>query len=180
MKFFFDLFPVILFFGAYTLSGDIYLATKVAMAASVLQIIYSLIRHRTVPKMLALSCGLVIVLGGITLYFHNPHFIMWKPTLLFWAMAAGLLGSILTHKNGLRLLLEKQMTLPDQVWARGNIACILFLTVMGALNLYIAYNFNENIWVNFKLFGIFGMNLAFLVLLLLYLSRFNTQEEESE
>ena len=180
MKFFFDLFPVILFFGAYSLTGDIYLATKVAMVASALQIIYTLIRHRTVPKMLALSCGLVIVLGGITLYFHNPHFIMWKPTLLFWAMAAGLLGSILTKKNGLRLLLEKQMTLPDQIWTRGNVACIVFLTFMGTLNLYIAYNFNENIWVNFKLFGIFGMNTAFLVLLLLYLSRFNTNEEGNE
>lgn len=178
MKFFFDLFPVILFFGTYTLTKDIFLATKVAMAASGLQIIYTLIRHRKIPAMLAVSCGLVIILGGATLYFRNEHFIMWKPTLLFWAMAGGLLGSALIKKNGLRALFEKQMTLPDRVWRQGNVACILFLTFMGMLNLYIAYNFSESIWVNFKLFGIFGMNVAFLVLLLLYLSRFNTNEEE--
>lgn len=163
MKLFFDLFPVILFFIAFK-TFDIYVATGVVIAATVGQISWVWFRHRKVDTMLWVSLGLVVFFGGATLILHDETFIKWKPTILYWLFACSLFFSArFFQRNLIRRMLEEQIQLPEQLWGRLNLAWILFFAVMGCLNLYIAFNFDTAIWVNFKLFG--GMGLMFLFIL---------------
>lgn len=163
MKFLFDLFPVILFFAAYKFAG-IYVATVAAIVATFAQIVWVHFRHGKVDKMLWVSLVLIVVFGGMTLLLHDPTFIKWKPTILYWLFALVLLGSAwLFKKNLIRAMMEKQMTLPETIWNRLNLAWAAFFAAMGLLNLYVAYNFSEDAWVNFKLFGGMGLMLAFVV-----------------
>jgi intracellular septation protein len=160
MKFLFDLFPVILFFVAYKVA-DIYVATGVAIAATVGQIAWVWFRHGKVDTMLWVGLGLIGFFGGATLLLRDPTFIMWKPTVLYWLFAAALVFSAtVLRKNLIRKMLEAQMALPDALWGRLNLAWAVFFAFMGAANLYVALNFSESTWVNFKLFG--GMSLMFL------------------
>jgi intracellular septation protein len=201
MKFLFDLFPVILFFGVFKwgeghpeaaqafvqqyLSGmvsgggaaltqaPIMLATAVAIVATIGQIVYLLARGRKVDNMLWVSLAIITVFGGATIYFHNETFIKWKPTVLYWAFGAALLISqALLGKNLIRLMMEKQITMPDAVWQRLNLAWAAFFSAMGVINLYVAYNFSTAAWVNFKLFGFTGLMLAFIIAQSLLLSKY--------
>jgi intracellular septation protein len=177
MKFLFDLFPVILFFAAYKFA-DIYVATGVAIIATLAQVGWVHFRHGKVDRMLWVSLGLIVVFGGMTLLLHDPTFIKWKPTILYWLFAAVLLGSVLLfRKNLIRAMLEQQVTLPEPVWGRINLAWIGFFACMGVLNLYVAYNFSEADWVNFKLFGGMGLMFAFIVAQGLILSRYVEEKE---
>lgn len=163
MKFLFDLFPVILFFVAFKFAG-IYVATGVAIAATFGQIGWVWHRHRKVDPMLWVSLVIVSVFGGATLLLHDETFIKWKPTVLYWLFATTLLGgAAFFNKNLIRSMLGAQMVLPDAVWARLNLAWAMFFACMGVLNLYIAFNYPTEIWVNFKLFGGMGLMLAFVV-----------------
>jgi intracellular septation protein len=178
MKFLFDLFPVILFFAAYKFA-DIYVATGVAIAATIAQIAWVKFRHGKVEKMLWISLGLIVVFGGMTLLLRDPTFIKWKPTVLYWLFAAVLLGSALfLGKNLIRAMLEQQVALPDPVWARLNLSWVGFFTVMGGLNLYVAYHYSEADWVNFKLFGGMGLMFAFIVAQGLMLAKYVEQSEK--
>jgi intracellular septation protein len=201
MKFLFDLFPVILFFVMFKwgeghpdaaaalaqqyLSGlasggvvtpaqaPIMLATAAAIVATLAQIGYLLARRRKVDGMLWLSLAIVTLFGGLTIYFHNETFIKWKPTVLYWCFSAALLLSqTVRGKNLIRLMMEKQIRLPDPVWQRLSLAWILFFAAMGALNLYVAYQFSNAAWVNFKLFGFTGLMLAFVIVQSLSLSKY--------
>ncbi|MCL2022510.1 MAG: septation protein A [Betaproteobacteria bacterium] len=193
MKFLFDLFPVLLFFITFKYAGQhpeaaaawlwgdiapeqapILLATAVVIPATALQILYARLKHGRVEKMLLISLALVVVLGGLTLLLRDETFIKWKPTMLYWAIAVGMGGAALFRRNATRLMLAAQLqewTLPDFVWFRLNLAWILFFAAMGCLNLFVAFNFSTDIWVDFKLFG--GMGLLFLFALGqgVYLSR---------
>lgn len=200
MKILFDLLPIILFFGAYKLAGSndvaahelatrwlgdgipatqapILIATAVAIFATCLQIAWVWWRHRKVDRMMWISLALISVLGGATLVFHNPDFIKWKPTALYWLFAVVLAGSaLLLRKNLIRSMLEHQVRLPDPVWARLNVAWASFFLFMGGLNLYVAYSFSEDTWVNFKMFGGLGLMLLFVLGQGYYLSRHIEEE----
>jgi intracellular septation protein len=177
MKFLFDLFPVILFFAAFKVY-DIYVATGVAIAATFVQIGWVWLRHRKVEKMLWVSLAVIVIFGGATLLLQNETFIKWKPTVLYW-LFGGVLGvaSLVFRKNLIRAMMEKQVTLPDPVWGRLLMSWIAFFAVMGVLNLYVAYSFSTDAWVNFKLFGGMGLMLVFVVLQAFMLSR-HIQETE--
>lgn len=177
MKFLFDLFPVILFFVAYKFA-DIYVATGVAIAATFAQIAWVHFRHGKVDRMLWVSLGLIVFFGGMTLLLRDPTFIKWKPTVLYWLFASVLLGSaLLFRKNLIRQMLEEQVVLPEPVWMRLNLAWVGFFAVMGMLNLYVAYNYSESDWVNFKLFGGMGLMFAFIVAQGLLLAKYIEEKE---
>lgn len=166
MKLLFDLFPVILFFVAFKFSGNnIFLATAVAIVATFIQIGWVWHRHRKVDTMLWISLGVITVFGGATLIFQNETFIKWKPTVLYWLFAAVLLGGrVFLKRNLIKSMLEEKMQMPDLAWNRMNLSWVGFFTAMGFANLFVAYSFSTETWVNFKLFG--GMGLTFLFVLL--------------
>ena len=163
MKFLFDLFPVLLFFVAYKFAG-IYVATGVAIAASVAQIAWLFFRRQKIDGMMWLSLGVIVVLGGATLISHNENFIKWKLTALYWLYASILLVSDwIFNKNLIRSILDKQMTLPQRIWRILNSSWAVFFISMGCLNLYVAYHFSTDTWVNFKLFGSMAIMLVFII-----------------
>jgi intracellular septation protein len=179
MKFIFDLFPVILFFAAYKFA-DIYVATGVAIAATVAQVAWVHFRHGKVDKMLWISFGLIVFFGGMTLFLHDPTFIKWKPTVLYWLFATTLLGSALIFKKNLiRGMLEEQVTLPEPLWMRLNLAWVAFFIIMGILNWYVASHYSEADWVNFKLFGGMGLMFAFIIAQGLLLAKYVEENEVS-
>ena len=172
MKFLFDLFPIILFFVAYKFFG-IFTATAVAIAATFAQIAWVWHRHRKVDNMLWVSLGLIVVFGGATLIFKNPTFIKWKPTVLYWLFAATLFVSdLVIGKNLIKAMMQKQVALPEIVWKKLNLSWASFFTVMGCVNLYVAYHYSEDTWVNFKLFGGMGLMFAFVIAQALFLARY--------
>jgi intracellular septation protein len=163
MKFLFDIFPVILFFAAFKLYG-IYIATAVAIAATFCQIAWMWLKHRKVDNMQWTSLALIVVFGGATLLLRDETFIKWKPTVLYWLFAAVLLVSELVwRKNLIRSMMAAQVTAPDAIWKKLLNGWIGFFLLMGVINLYVAYSFSTDFWVNFKLFGGIGLMLAFVV-----------------
>jgi intracellular septation protein len=177
MKFLFDFFPVILFFVAFKFA-DIYVATGVAIAATFLQVAWLKLRGRRVEPMLWASLGIIAVFGGATLVLQDETFIKWKPTVLYWLFGAVLAGAAMAGRNLIRMMLSEQVQLPDLIWARLNWSWIGFFVFMGALNLYVAYNYSTDHWVNFKLFGGMGLMLLFVVAQALVLGRFIEEKDE--
>jgi intracellular septation protein len=209
MKFLFDLLPVILFFAVFKwgeghqdaaqgvvsqyLSGlvsggavaaaqaPVILATVVGIIATVLQIAYLLVRGRKVDGMLWMSLGVIAIMGGATIYFHDDNFIKWKPTILYWAFALILLvAQVFMKKNLMRSAMEKTMKLPDPIWPRLNYAWMWFFFALGLLNLFVAFvvfKGNTSAWVSFKLFGVTGIFCAFVVGQTLLLSKYIVEDE---
>ena len=171
MKLLFDFLPVLLFFVAFKLY-DIYVATAVAIGASFGQIGWLWFRGKKIDNMLWVSLGVITVFGGATLLFANETFIKWKPTVLYWLFAAVLIiAQAVFRKNLVRSMMEHQVTLPNEVWGRLLASWIAFFATMGVLNLYVAYTFSTDAWVNFKLFGGIGLMLGFVLLQALLLAK---------
>jgi len=168
MQLLFDFLPVIAFFVAYKLAG-IYVATLVIIIATVLQVSVHWLRTRRFNPMHLVSAGLVLVFGGLTLWIRDTAFIMWKPTVVNWLFAGAFLVSQWQMFGG-RPLVQRLMTSTDAqlaltpaVWRRLNLMWVAFFTLMGAVNLVVFHYFDEASWVNFKLFGMLGLTLAFIV-----------------
>lgn len=195
MKLLFDLFPILLFFAAYQwgtthpegaqtildavgvhlyagAKPGVFLATLLAIPATLLQVGWVWMRQRKIALMLWLSLVLIIVFGGATLLLQDETFIKWKPTILYWLFALALgLAPVLFKRNLIRLLMEKQLSLPDPVWDRLNLSWTAFFGFLGAANLYVALQYSTDTWVNFKLFGTLGLMLVFILGQSVYLSR---------
>ncbi len=177
MKFLYDLFPVILFFIAFKLT-DIYVATGVAIGATVLQIGLLAVLRKKIDTMLWVSLGIIMVFGGATLILHDETFIKWKPTVLYWLFAAALgVSQLLLRKNLIRSMLGAQLRLPEPAWSKLNWSWAAFFAFMGVVNLVVAFNFTTDQWVTFKLFGGTGLMLLFVIAQALFLAR-HVQEEE--
>ena len=178
MKFLFDLFPVILFFIAFKIHG-IYTATAVAIVATFVQIGWVWFRHRKVDTMLWVSLIIIVVFGGATLILQDETFIKWKPSVLYWLFAGALLvANIVFNKNLIRVMMKGQITLPETVWGRLNASWAGFFASMGGVNLYVAFNYSTETWVNFKLFGFMGLMLAFVLLQGLMLAKYMEDKED--
>lgn len=180
MKFLYDFFPILLFFVAYKL-GDIYIATAVAIAAAAAQTLVFWIRHRRFEKMHLITFGLLLFFGGLTLLLRDPLFIKWKPSVVNWLFAVVFLGS---HWVGEKPIVERMMghaiRAPHPVWLRLSWMWITFFISIGLLNLYVAYTYSEETWVNFKLFGMLGITFAFVIAQGFYLSRYIIEENAEE
>jgi intracellular septation protein len=200
MKLLLDFLPLLLFFGSFKyaeshkdwaalfasehfgfmVSGGkvgaeeapVLLATLVVMAATLLQALILKLRGKKIDLMLWISLGLVVTLGGATIWFHNETFIKWKPTGLYWGMAlVFLLSDKLMGKNLLKSMLGEEIQMPAPIWSRLNLAWVGFFAAMGVLNLYVAYNFSTSSWANFKVFGSTGLMLVFTLAQGLYMGR---------
>lgn len=206
MKFFLDLLPVILFFVSFkwadghkeqvaawltehlgfAVSGGVVgvteapvlLATVVVILATVLQIGILKVLRKPVDKMLWASLGIVVVLGGLTLWFHDETFIKWKPTVIYWLMGAGLLVTeVILGRKMLRQMMGGQVDAPDAVWRNLGWAWVVFFALMGVLNLYVAFNYPLDTWVSFKMWGSLGLTLGFTLAQGVYLSRHMVEPE---
>jgi intracellular septation protein len=171
MKLLFDFFPILVFFLAYRFLG-LYEATALAMIASVLQVVFYRITHSKYEKMHLISLAIIIVLGGATLFFHNPWFIKWKPTAIYWITSIALFVSTFWgNKTLIQKMMEGNIQLSKPIWKRLTYAWSSFFMFMGGLNLYVAYYYSTNTWVNFKLFGTLGLTLFFVLIQASYLTR---------
>ena len=175
MKFLFDLFPVILFFIAFKFAG-IYVATGVAIAASIAQIGWLKLRRRKVDTMMWTSLIIIVVFGGATLLLHDETFIKWKPTVLYWAGGGALLVSLAFGRNLVKSIMGEDLALPEPIWSRLCIAWGVFFLFAGALNLFVAFRYSTDTWVNFKVFGSFALIMGFAVLQALWVSRYVPDE----
>lgn len=179
MKIFFDLFPLLLFFIAFKYY-DIYVATAVAIAASFLQVGLFWLKHRRFETMHLITLAIIVVFGGLTLILHDETFIKWKPTILYWVLAAVILAShFVGRETVIQKLLGAQMTLPPHLWHRYNLSWGILFVVLGALNIYVAFYYaldqdaetRRNIWVNFKVFGLMAITFVFVIIQAFYLAR---------
>lgn len=166
--------PLAAFFLTYSLRG-LYAATAVLMVAMAVLLAVDWLQQRRIPPLHALSALLVLLFGGATLLLHNPRFIQWKPTILFWLMSAAFLASFwLTERTFTELCLAPavagRLAVSRMLWRRLNAASVGFYALLGALNLAVAYYASERAWVYFKIFGLTLLIFAFLALQVLYLS----------
>ena len=185
MKFLFDFFPVVAFFIAFYIPENreqgIYLATAVAIAASFIQVTVYWFIHRRFEKMHLITLALLVILGGATLLLHDIRFIKWKPTAVNWAFALAFLGSqFIGKKTFVQRMMEQAVTVPKTVWTTLNLSWVMFFIVMGTANLYVAFNYSSEVWVNFKLFGILGLTLVFVFGQAIYMSRYISEIENEK
>lgn len=172
MKILLDFLPVIVFFAVYKFTNDILLATAVLIPATLLQMLYSWKVQGKIEKMQLVTLVLVVLLGGATLAFQDKAFIQWKPTIVNWLFAVGFLATqFIGDKTVVERLMGSSMELPKSIWSRLNLAWVAFFVVVGIVNLYVAYNFSEEIWVDFKLFGMLGLTILFIILQGIYIAK---------
>ncbi|ATG73572.1 septation protein A [Zobellella denitrificans] len=171
MKQFAEFIPLIIFFVVYK-TVDIYAATGALMAATCVQMLVQWLRHKKLEKMHLVTLVLVLFFGGLTMFFQDDAFIKWKVTAVNALFAAGLLVSRYGFgKNLIKQMLGKEMPLPDAIWDRANLAWVGFFAFCGALNVYVAFYLSQEFWVNFKVFGLLGLTLAFTFATAFYLYR---------
>lgn len=209
MKFLFDLLPIFLFFVSYKwaeghkavvaawmtqhlgflVSGGVVgateapvlLATVVVIASTLAQIGVLKAMRKPVDKMLWAGLVVVVVLGGLTLWFHSETFIKWKPTIVYWLMGGGLLiGEVFMKRDVLSQMMGGQIEAPEAVWRRLTWAWVAFFVSMGLLNLYVAFNYSTDTWVTFKMWGTMGLLLVFALIQGMYLSKHMQPAAESQ
>jgi intracellular septation protein len=172
MKLLLDFFPILLFFVAYKFS-DVYVATGVGIAATVVQIIWFRLHKGKVEPLQWMSLAIIVVFGGLTIWLHDNTFIRIKPTILYWTFCAAIAGSQLFMKRSpMKAVMGAELELPDPVWRNLGWTWAAFFAAMGALNLWVAFNFPEATWVNFKAFGGIGLMVLFILAQALYLGRY--------
>ena len=175
-----DFVPVALFVVVFYLS-DIFYATGALMIGVTVQVLIYLALKRPISRELKITFWASIIFGGLTLAFRNETFIQWKPTIVNWALSAGLIGShFFGRRNALHRMLGKQLTLHDHVWVRLNFGWAGGFFLAGALNLLVAYNFSMEVWVSYKLIGGFALTFVYILLTIGYLAAKGYLEEPAE
>lgn len=171
IKLLLDFLPIALFFAAYKFF-NLMVATEVAIAASLIQLIWSRIATGKIQKINLISFLSILILGSATLLLKNDIFVKWKPTVVYWALALSMLISqMISKKPIIQRLGEASIKLPDGVWRKLNLGWSSFFIILGMINLYVVYNFSTATWVNFKLFGTLGLTLVFIILQSIYMAK---------
>ena len=168
MNLLFEFLPLILFLGAFFYKG-IYFALVVLMIAMPIGLLVKYVRTKTFDKMYFWSTVFLLAAGALTLYFRNPYFLYWKPTVFYWVIAVVFLGSFWIGDKPLvqrffglveGMPLER---ITSQQWNKLNVIWVVFFVAAGILNIYVAYNFSEATWVNFKVFGLMALTFVFML-----------------
>lgn len=178
MKFFLEFFPILLFFVAYKLY-DIYVATATVIAATLIQVAIYWFKYRKVETMQWITLGLILVMGGATLYMHDEQFIKWKLTIIEWLFSAALLISqFIGDKTFIERMMGAGLELPKPIWKRLNLSWSLFFFAVGSINLYVMNHFSTDDWVTFKTFGVPGLMLVFIVAQIVVIYKFIPASED--
>lgn len=203
MKLLLDFLPIVIFFIVYKFAPEtidaispflnadqiqqlsdmpaMVLATAVLIPATMLQILYTKMSTGKVETMHLVTLALVVTMGGATVILQDKTFIQWKPTVVNWLFAAAFFGSrYIGNKTILERMMGQNLTLPANAWNNLNYAWVAFFAFSGTANLYVAYNFSEDVWVNFKLFGLLGLTILFIIAQSFYLYRFMTPEDATQ
>ena len=179
-KILFDFFPIVLFFIAYKIY-DLYVATAVVIGATFVQVAYSWFKLRKVETMQWVTLGLMVVMGGATLYLQDEQFIKWKLTIIEWLFGAVLLGSqFIGKKTIMEKMMGANLELPKKAWSILNTAWALFFISVGAINIYVMFNYDTETWVNFKTFGVPACMAVFILLQLVFLYKYMPEPADSE
>lgn len=181
MQFLYEIFPVFLFFLAFKFYG-IYAATVVGILSTFAQLIMTRLFQGQWDKKQLVTLIVFLIFGSMTLYFHDPIFVKWKPTIVFWFFAIAILFTqFFTQKPLMQRLMENVLqekgSVPRFIWKRLNFFWSLFFIILGGVNLYIAYQYDNNVWVNFKFYGITGALIGFSILQAIFLSRFIVEDK---
>lgn len=183
MHMFYDLIPVLLFFITFKLYG-IYVATKVGIAATAIQVLLTRWLRKKWDRMQVVTLIAFVLFGGMTLYFHDPIFVKWKPTVVFWIFAAIILFTqFFTHKSLMQRFMEASIhekggVVPMHVWRKLNLWWAFFFLILGAINVYVAYALSNDAWVNFKFYGISSALIIFGILQAMYLMRYVSEDSK--
>ncbi len=178
MKQLLEFLPLVFFFGAYQMDGEIvtvgnwshtfdgiFSATAVLMASSItVWLLASALSKHNERRLMWMAIA-VAVFGAATLILRDQRFIQWKPTVFNWVLAAVFLGSqFVGERNLLERLLGSQLSLTRRVWTQLNTLWIGNFTVVGALNLFVAYRYEEAFWVSYKLYSSIGFTVVLMLL----------------
>ena len=177
----FEIFPLIIFFIVYKFK-DIYWATGVLIVSSIIQLVYLYLKKEPIPKRIWIPAALMVVMGGLTIYSQNEAFLKWKFTIVYCLFAIVLLVTNHIFKNNLiKLLLsqsfEQELPIPEKKWTFLNFAWVLFFSTLAAVNIYVAYNFDTDTWVQFKVFWATGLMIGFMILNIVYLYKYFPKDE---
>lgn len=179
MKLLFDLFPLLVFFGVFSVY-DIFIATAAAIVASLIQVSWLKFAGRKIETMHWITLGAIVVLGGATILLKDDAFIRWKPTVVYWCFAAILFTTqFFGRKTAIEYVMGSQLELPPQKWRFMNLSFAFFTMAMGFLNLYVAFYYGTDLdpdvqlqhWVYFKVFGTLILTFVFIFLLMLFVSK---------
>lgn len=176
-----EILPILLFFLAFKYYG-MYAATVVGIVATFAQTILIRVFSGKWDRMQLITLAVFLVFGGMTLYFHDPIFVKWKPTIIYWIFALVILGSqYFTQKPVIQRLMEKALqdktAIPAHVFRQLNLVWGLFFMALGGVNIYVAYQFSSNAWVNFKFYGVTSALIIFTILQSIYLAKYLSEEK---
>ncbi|WP_163938356.1 septation protein A [Paraferrimonas sp. SM1919] len=178
MKQLLDFLPLLIFFFIYK-NYDVYMATGALIAATAIQIGLSYLLYKTIEKMHLISFALIVIFGGLTMALQDDNFIKWKVTIVYLIFAAGLFIADRMGKPALKAMLGKEIQVDDQIWAKVNHAWVAYFVVLAGLNIYIAYNFSMDAWVNFKVFWLTGLTFAYTIATVVYLFKHMPKNKEN-
>ncbi|MDO6543063.1 septation protein A [Photobacterium sanguinicancri] len=179
MKQLLDFIPLIVFFVLYK-THDIFVATGALIIATAIQIALTWFLYKKVEKMQLITFAMVAVFGSLTLFLHDENFIKWKVTIVYALFAIGLAVSQFMGKPAIKSMLGKELTLPDPIWNKVNLAWALFFTVCAVVNIYVAFTLPLDVWVNFKVFGLLVLTLLFTLATGGYIYRHMPKENGSD
>mgnify|MGYP006081288791 CR=1 FL=1 len=180
MPVFLEYIPLVIFFIMYSLL-DIYWATASLIVTAALQIVYFVAKREPVPTKNWVFFAIIAVFGGLTIFFHDDTFIKWKVTIINLLFAVTLIiSNKFFNKNLMRKFLGEALTLPEKIWTKLNLSWALFFVLCALLNLYIAFNFEQQTWVYFKTFGLTGLMFVFAIGSIIALHQYLPQDDEEE
>lgn len=176
---FFEYIPLVVFFIFYKMF-DVFIATGALIVTSALHLVVMKATGKAILTRHWIFFGLIAVFGGLTIFFHDDTFIKWKVTIINAFFAIALLVSKYGYKkNLLQSFMGEQIQLPEHIWSKFNLAWVGFFTTCSALNLYVAFNFSQEDWVNFKVFGLTGLTFTFAIISIMAIYKHIPQEEET-
>ncbi len=178
MKQLFEFIPIILFFIAFKFY-DIYIATGVVIVATIIQVSITWIIYKKVETMQWITLGLILVMGGATIYLQNEQFIKWKLTVIEWLFGLAFLGSqFFAKKTLVERMMGASLELPPAIWKRLNLIWASFFISVGFINIYVMQNYNTDDWVTFKTFGVPGLMVIFIIFQMIFIYKYIPETKE--